>query len=277
MKNLIALCLIAFVTISLSSCSKSDDHKPNSMAKDNFEKMYPQASSIKWSNKQNHYVVEFYLNNKESKAWYDGAGVWKLTETEIPLIALPEAIKKSFDGSIYSKWIIEEIDFIERFGHEPFYVLEIELGDQEYDLYYLANGTLIKAFADNNKENNYLPKQLPDLALTYMDTKHPGYKLIDVDFEKNYIEVEFLENTIKKEVLFSLDGKWLQTTTDITLSAVPNEILNQLKNSPYGSYKIDDIEYVEKPTGSYYEFELESKNKDIDLRIYLDGRMEVVA
>lgn len=276
MKKTLNLCVVALAILLFASCSKNDDIKDNNIAKTNFERMYPQATAITWSNQENHAVAKFSYNMRKSKAWYDASGSWRLTETEIPLSAIPSAIKQAYDASQYANWRIEEVDYIERYGNEPFYVLEVELGDQEYDLYYLADGTLVKAFADDDKENNYLPKQLPEKAITYLQEKHPSYKLIDVDYEKRGIEVELIENTTKKEILFSTDGTWLKTTSDVAVHAIPKNILDILKTSQYSSYQIDEVEFVETPTLTYYEFELESKGQDIDLRIYMDGRIEVV-
>ena len=52
---------------------------------------------------------------------------------------------------------------IEREGMEPVYVLEVEQGPREMDLYYNAEGILIRAVEDSEDDSeNYLPVELPE-------------------------------------------------------------------------------------------------------------------
>ena len=276
MKKIFNLCLVALSLVVFSNCSKDDDYKANTAAEANFAKMYPQASGVKWSTQDNHSLVEFRVENKDTKAWFDGAGTWQLTETEIPVSLIPTAIKTVFGQSDYADWRIEDVDYIQRLSNEPFYVLEVEQGETEFDLYFLEDGTLIKAFADDDHENNYLPNQLPAPVAEYLAKKHPGYKLIDVDMEHGRIEVEFIEGSIKKDSQFSSDGTWIRTSSDLAVNLVPQDIMDYLSASQYTSYRIEEVELVEVPNSHYYTFELESGHHEVDLRIHPDGRLEVV-
>lgn len=67
------------------------------------------------------------------------------TESDIPFESLPEAVKTSFNASEYARWRKEDVDKVERADMETIYVIEVEQGNQEMDLYYTEDGNLFKA------------------------------------------------------------------------------------------------------------------------------------
>lgn len=61
-----------------------------------------------------------------------------MTETDLPHASLPEAVKNAFKNSEYGQWSLDDVDMLVREGMEPVYVLEVEQGPREMDLYYNA-------------------------------------------------------------------------------------------------------------------------------------------
>ena len=47
------------------------------------------------------------------------------------------------------RWSLDDVDMLVREGMEPVYVLEVEQGPREMDLYYNAEGILIKVVEDS--------------------------------------------------------------------------------------------------------------------------------
>ncbi|MEG1615755.1 MAG: PepSY-like domain-containing protein [Bacteroidales bacterium] len=157
-KNLLLLALAASA-FTMQSCEKDDDVTtvPAAVA-ESFSAKYPKATRVSWEYEDGYLIADFYNeNNQEAEAWFDHKGVWYLTETDISFTYLPTAVKDAFGASKYAAWKIDDVDMVERANQDLFYVIEVESGKLEYDLYYDADGTLTKEEIDSNKEHEYLP------------------------------------------------------------------------------------------------------------------------
>ena len=153
------LLLALSVTWSLQSCDNDDDGSIAVPAElqSAFSSKFPNAANVKWETKSGYYVADFY-DGYEASAWFTQDGKWQMTETDIPYNALPQAVKMSFENSEYASWKRDDIDKLERTGVETVFVIEVEKQNQEVDLYYSADGTLIKSIVDTDDDNNeHLP------------------------------------------------------------------------------------------------------------------------
>ena len=110
------LLLALSVTWSLQSCDNDDDGSIAVPAElqSAFSSKFPNAANVKWETKCGYYV----------------------------------AVKMSFENSEYASWKRDDIDKLERTGVETVFVIEVEKQNQEVDLYYSADGTLIKSIVD---------------------------------------------------------------------------------------------------------------------------------
>lgn len=257
-------------------CSDKDIISPENSAHASFQQMYPEASAVEWETERNHYKVEFRIGNQEKEAWFNQSGEWELTETDLSYAALPEAVKRAHEAGDFKDWKVDDVDLVERKSHEAIYVLEVERGSLEYDLYYLADGTLVKAFPDDDNDNDYLPVAIPAKVSTFLKEKYPNHKVVDTDVDERKIEVEFIDGKFKREAEFTKDGDWTYTETEVSKGDVPESILTVLGTSEYRSYRIDDIDFIETPAGNYYLFELELGNSEVDVKIHENGNLEVV-
>ena len=138
---------------AMESCDDDDDNLnvPEKL-QSAFSQKYPEASP-KWKTRSNYYIADFHGRNYESEAWFTSGAVWLMTETDLPYAALPEAVKNAFQNSEYGSWRPDDVDMIEREGMEPVYVLEVEQGPREMDLYYNAEGILIRAVEDSEDDS----------------------------------------------------------------------------------------------------------------------------
>ena len=73
-----------------------------------------------------------------------------MTESDIPYEALPQPVKETFKQSEYAGWKIDDVDMLARAGMETIYVIEVEQGKQEVDLYYSPEGVLTRTEVDND-------------------------------------------------------------------------------------------------------------------------------
>lgn len=279
MKTKLLLLTLVLSGFALYSCSDDDDNpNPGNVAVENaFNAKYPNAGGISWEKKGTYHVADFWLEGLEREAWFDETGEWYLTETDIRFEQLPEAIQTAFKNSEYKDWKVDDVDKLERKDMATVYVIEVEKGNQEYDLYYAEDGTLIKAVLDednNNGNEHYLPTSLPENATNFITNNHPNAKIVEVEKEGNgkYFEVDIVEGTAHRELLFTTAGEWVYTKTeDIKEADVPQSVLTALANSEYASYRKDDIDHYNTPAGEYYLFELESGATEVEVKVTLDG------
>lgn len=271
------LFLLAAVSafIILSACNDDDDHyNPDKAVKEAFETKYPAATRVEWEKKGKYQVADFRDNNKEMSAWFDADGNWYMTETDLTGIEeLPEAVKTAFRKSEYAQWKVEDIDMLERKDSETIYIIEVENGKQDIDLYYSADGILIKSVADKdaNDDQDYLPGNLPAAVETFIHQRYPNARIVEFETDKGNLEVDIIHDNRSKEVVFNSENTWLYTEFDVKENEVPQNVKNALAASEYSNYQIDDIDFFEMPDTSFYRFELESGNKEVKLDIDVNG------
>lgn len=269
---LAALCIGAMST--LTSCDDDNDFTPESAIIKAFEAMFPQAGKVNWEVEKGYNVAEFRQDGTEMEAWFDGKGNWLMTESDIRFEALPEAVKTTFNASEYKTgWTIEDVDKIERVEMAVVFIIEVEKGDQDVDLHYAEDGTLIKTVADDNSPN--VPELVNEVILRVIAEKYPNAVILEVDVENNLIEVDILDGKLHKEVIFNQKNEWLSTSWEVLQSNVPAVVMNAFNSSEYKNYKIDDIDFYETPLNSYYLFELDKEPTDIYLMITEDGQVSL--
>lgn len=269
MKAKLVMLLFAFSAVFFVACSDDDDYIPDRSVVDAFTAKYPDAKTVSWEKKTDYKVAEFILNNHESEAWFDTQGNWFMTETDIRFEELPLAIQEKHVLGEYANWHVDDVDMIERYNTETIYVVEVEKGDQEVELIYAMDGTLIKVITDDTGRPHQ-PLVITEAIKSFISDKYPGAKILEYNNEKTGIEVDILHNGIYKDILFSSTGEWLRSEWDVRRSDVPAVVLQTIEQK-YSGYKIDDIELHETPTGVRYAFELEKGDQEIDVYISVDG------
>lgn len=278
MKLKFLLLAVILGSLSLFACSDDDDYTPDQTVKEAFEAKYPTATRVSWEKKGIYRIAEFWLNNQEIHAWFDNHGEWYMSKTELKtLSALPEEVRKAFEKSDYADWKIDDVDQMERPGSETIYIIEVEQGKQEIDLYYSQEGILIKTVIDDDSNpEDHLTNTLPDSVKDFITRNYPGARIVEYEIEKGNLEVDIIDTNKSKEIVFDLKNNWLYTKYEVYRQEVPENVMNTLSTSQYKDYRIDDIDCYEnkKPkTPSYYRFELKSGNTEIKINIDIDGNI----
>lgn len=275
MKQNFLFLVLAPLSISLMNCSDDDDSNwgivPTEV-RNAFEEKYPDAKYPEWENKGNYKVAEFFSNNLEMSAWFASNGIWYMTETDISFELLPQTVKDAFQASEYNTWRIDDVDKLERKDTEVVYIIEVESQNKEIDLFYSAEGILIKAVADNdNNEGNHIPQSTPAEVESFIKEKYPQSRIIEIEYENRRIEVDIVHDQKGKEVVFDENNQWLYTSWDIRIASLPQVVANILNDSKYAGYHIDDANFVETPQGNYYLLELEKANSEINVKVAENG------
>ncbi len=267
----------AFVT---TSCDDDDDDLKTSQVPEavltTFNQDYSSATRVTWETEGTYYVADFYQDGNEHDAWYSPTGTWVMTEVDhgVNLSGLPEAVQNGYAATIYAQegWIIDDIDEIQRPGYETIYKIEVEKnGQPDHDLYFDLNGTLYRDVQDQDDDRNeglIQQSSLPTAISTYINTNYPNAQVVDFEREGSYYEVDIRYNGESKELLFSSDYTWVQTTTDYSRS-IPAIVQNAI-TANYPGKTIDDCDYVETAAGeTYYLVDLD--NYDNDVKVSTDG------
>lgn len=270
----LAMCgLLAF-----TSCDDDDNnYLPDQTVTKAFDTKYPDAGKVEWETKSGYEVADFHISGNDAEAWFDNKGNWLMTKTEINFGLLPEAVRKDLRANEYADWKYTDFDKLERSNAATIYVIEAEQGEKEVDLYYAEDGTLIKVVNDTDDDNSHFqPTIIPQAITDAIDEMYAGATVVDFDQEKNGFEVDILHNSVYKDVYFNAANEWISTEWDITEDKVPAIVMNALKASDYKNYRIEDIDQIEKPAGTFYLFELEQGDNDVEVTISAEGNIENV-
>ena len=150
----------------------------------------------------------------------------------------------------------------------------MEQFDQEVDLFYTADGILVKddtgTGGGNQGGSDYLPSVTVDDFQAFLDERYPGARIIELDREMNGYEVDIVHEGRGKEVVFDLEGAWMSSTWDVRINEVP-EVVKAAAQAQYPDYRFDDADFVETPTASYYLIEMEQGERDVKVKVSADG------
>ncbi len=302
MKKKLLTFVFAVAGTTFAGCEDIDGIRVDGQVESAFRDRYPRTARKEWEFKQGYYVADFRQNYAETEAWFTPQGVWHMTETDVRYADLPQAVKGAFEQSEYAAWRIDDIDMLEYPDRETVYIIEIEQGRVEYDLYFTPDGVLAKVTSFGaDPTPGTTPGVTPDPGITptpapaptpvpgpgtphqpsvilpgiqaFIAEKYPQARIVDIENEHGRIEVDIVDGRTPREVIFSQAGEWIHSQTEVWQTSVPAVVLNTLKASQYGAWRIDEVDHYLTPTGEYYLFELESGHREATLRVDTAGNL----
>ena len=108
---------------------------------------------------------------------------------------------------------------------------------------------------------------------SFIEQKYEGAKILYAEKDFNgETDVEIIHDNKSKEVKFNRKNSWISTTWDITIDQLPDAARNIILEQ-YPEYRIDDVDYVEKPSGDCYKVEIEKGEWDRTLFVTADGEI----
>lgn len=116
-----------------------------------FKKQFPKATKTQWEMENTDYEVEFKDNGIEYSAVYNKDGQWLSTEQEIKKAELPAAVKQAVEKE-FPKAELEETEKITYPNNSMAYEMEVEQGEQKFEVQFSADGKLLKKEALTKKE-----------------------------------------------------------------------------------------------------------------------------
>lgn len=113
---------------------------------------------------------------------------------------------------------------------------------------------------------------VPEAVLTAYNQKYATFRVTEWEYEWGYYKAEFRNNGAEVEAWFTASGEWTRTETDCRPTLLPQAVQDYL-TANYQGYRIDDVNFVETPTGEYYEVELERAGQpDVYVNVTAEGQ-----
>ena len=128
-------------------------------------------------------------------------------------------------------------------------------------------------------KNSSTPEKwpVPDEVRNEFTQRFPNATKVEWEFRANIIKAEFVMSKTEYDAWFENSGvwKWIRTEQDLRPSSnsLPAAV-NIYLTSTYPGWRVDDINYITTPSGSYFEIELEKRGEmDVTLFIKEDGTL----
>lgn len=158
MKRIMILAIAVLGVCMFASCEKSDDITPDQPLVDALQAKYPDVTRAEWEKKKTFFVAEFWLESKEMDAWFNQSAQWLMTDIEWTRAALPEAVTTALAAGKYADWRVDDVDKLEYASGTVKYVIEVEQGKKEFDLYFSETGELLAEEDVTNKDDTHWPE-----------------------------------------------------------------------------------------------------------------------
>ena len=108
---------------------------------------------------------------------------------------------------------------------------------------------------------------------SFIEQKYEGARILYAEKEFNgEIDVEIIHDNKKKDVKFNRNNNWISTTWDVAISQLPDAARESVLNR-YPDYRIDDVDYIETPSGDRYKVEMEKGEWDKTLFVTANGEI----
>ena len=225
----------SFCCTNFSGCSDDDNsdvpentHLVSKEVQAAFNAKYPQAKDVEWELKGDYAVADFYWDGGEHSAWFNPlSAAWYMTETDVRYENLPEPVLAAHKAGKYADWRVDDVDKLTREGMETLYVIEVEKGESELDLFYSSTGILVKTVVDTGHEedyDDYLPQPDANGIIAIVKQKYPNATIVEIEREKGLQEVTILDENKEKEVYFNERNEWMGTSWDVQVANLPEAV-----------------------------------------------------
>lgn len=109
---------------------------------------------------------------------------------------------------------------------------------------------------------------------SYIENKYPGSSIRHAEYDnRGLLEVEIVHDARVKDVYFNSSDEWIYTEWDITIADIPAAVSDAVV-AAYPDYRIDDADYIESPSGIYYEIDIEKGNFEKLLYVTPEGEIQ---
>lgn len=108
---------------------------------------------------------------------------------------------------------------------------------------------------------------------SFIEQKYEGARILYAEKEFNgEIDVEIIHDNKKKDVKFNRNNNWINTTWDVAINELPDAARESVLNR-FPDYRIDDVDYIETPSGDRYKVEIEKGEWDKTVFVTANGEI----
>lgn len=233
---------------------------------------YPAARIVDIDSENGMTEVEILDGRVCRELLFNASNEWVYTKTEITLADVPTQVMEAFKASSYANYYIDDIDYYET-PTENYYRFDLKsaAGDVKFNIE--ADGKMTEpapqpGIGENQENGGMLDAAVKNFILE----KYSTAQVVEYDYDDGLLEVEIWHENKEKNVYFNGAKNWVRTEWDIKRTELPTAVTNTLETQ-YAGFPIDDIEYIQTPSGDYYRIELESGNNERELRIDAAGKI----
>ena len=233
---------------------------------------YPAARIVDIDNENGMTEVEILDGRVCRELLFNTSNEWVHTKTEITLADVPTQVMEAFKASSYANYYIDDIDYYETpTGNYYRFDLKSATGDVKINIG--ADGKMTEptpqpGIGENQENGGMLDAAVKNSILE----KYPAAQILEYDYDDGLLEVEIWHENKEKNVYFNGAKNWVRTEWDITRNELPTAVTNTIETQ-YAGFRIDDIEYIQTPSGDYYRIELERGDNERELRIDAAGNI----
>lgn len=282
MKKKFSFLILSLVAIFfMAACSDDDDDKkapnyqPPTAVQTTFKQMFPNATNVIWSEKDDYGMAEFLNNNTQTVAWFNQQGVWYLTETSVATTDIPKVISDALANGDYKNWKVVDASLLERRDMINAYVIEVTSGNDVEDLYYAEDGYLFDTVDQDHTGNKAEPTPVDETVLAMVKNQYPSAKIVEIETGDN-IEVTLLDDGTYFEYILSNDYKWIQSEYAVSWADTPQAVKEGLLRDKYGFNELTDtVTKVIRPQASgtitLYRIDMDNNTGDVVVYYNPDG------
>lgn len=282
MKKKFSFLILSLVAIFfMAACSDDDDDKkapnyqPPTAVQTTFKQMFPNATNVIWSEKDDYGMAEFLNNKTQTVAWFNQQGVWYLTETSVATTDIPKVISNAIANGDYKNWKVVDASLLERRDMINAYVIEVTSGNDVEDLYYAEDGYLFDTVDQDHTGNKAQPTPVDQTVLAMVKNQYPSAKIVEIETGDN-IEVTLLDNGTYFEYILSNDYKWIQSEYAVSWADTPQAVKDGLLRDKYGFNELTDtVTKVIRPQASgtitLYRIDMDNNTGDVVVYYNPDG------
>lgn len=115
---------------------------PNGSVEEYIATEYPDATILDFEREGGITEVDILDGGVVRELYFDAAGAWLRTETELRVAELPDAVRQAIAASEYASWQIDDVTNIIE-GAGEFYLIELESGEREVVLRISPSGVIL--------------------------------------------------------------------------------------------------------------------------------------
>lgn len=253
-----------------------DDYIPSKPVTgvDNYLRMnYPDARIIDIDCENGMTEVEILDDHTCREPLFDRNGNWVYTKTETRHTDVLEIVMQALESSEYREYRIDDIDHYKTADNKEYYRFELESRNRDVKVDITPTGELTVVGPGNASPGHGNGEIVGGGIAKFIENKYPGAVIREQDYDDGWLKVEIWHEKREKSIYFNGANEWVYTEWDISYGELPKAIEDTIATSDWKEYRIDDIEFVQTPTGDYYSLELEFGEHEVTLHIDAKGQI----